>query len=68
MRQLLLILWLGASGLLVVLAIALAYMSVMMGAVHWDWWLALALGAGYLAIGVGCFWMCWRAYRLLRSR
>ncbi|HET6156864.1 MAG TPA: hypothetical protein VFE34_00835 [Dongiaceae bacterium] len=66
MRKLLLILWLAASVLLLLLAIVLGYMSLMMGAVHWDWWLSLGLGAGFLAIGGGCFWMCRRAYRLLK--
>jgi hypothetical protein len=67
MRKLLLIAWFGVSALLLLLAIALAYMSLMMGAVHWDWWLSLGLGAGFLALGVGCFWMCRRAYRLLKT-
>jgi len=68
MRQLLLVLWFGASCLLLILAVALSYMSVMMGAVHWDWWLALGLGASFVAIGAGCLWMCRRAYRLLKAK
>jgi membrane protein YdbS with pleckstrin-like domain len=64
-KRLLLILWLIASALLLLLAVALGYMSLMMGAVHWDWWLSAGLGAGFLAIAVGCFWMCRRAYGLL---
>jgi hypothetical protein len=68
MRRLLQRLWFGASGLLLSASLALAYMSLMMGAVHWDWWLSLGLGVGLLAIAVGCFWMCRRAYRLLKTR
>ncbi len=68
MRKLLLGLWLGVSALLLLLAIALAYMSVMMGAVHWDWPVSLGLGAAFLALGAGCFWMCRRAYTLLKAR
>lgn len=67
MKRLLLILWLIASALLL-LAIALSYMSLMMGAVHWDWWLSAGLGIGFLAIAVGSFWMCRRAYGLLNAR
>ena len=67
MKRLLLILWLIASALLL-LAIALSYMSLMMGAVHWDWWLSAGLGIGFLAIAVGSFWMCRRAYGLLDAR
>ena len=67
MRRLLLIICLIASVLLLLLALALGYMSVMMGAVHWDWWLALGLGAFFLAACIGCFWMCRQAYRLLRT-
>ena len=40
---------------------------MMMGAVHWDWWLSLGLGAVFLAVCIGCFWMCRRAYRLLKA-
>ena len=64
-KRLLLILWLIASALLLLLAVALGYMSLMMGAVDWDWWLSAGLGVGFLAIAVGCFWMCRRAYGLL---
>jgi hypothetical protein len=66
-RRLALVLWFGVSALLLLLAIVLAYISMMMGAVHWDWWLSLGLGAGFLALGGGCFWMCRRAYRLLKA-
>ncbi|HEV8390972.1 MAG TPA: hypothetical protein VGQ35_14075 [Dongiaceae bacterium] len=68
MKKLLLIVWFCASALLLLLAIALGYLSVMMGTVHWDWWLAGGLGACFLAIGVCCLWMCRRAYRLLKPR
>lgn len=68
MKRLLLIAWFIASALLVLLTLALAYVSVMMGAVHWDWWLSLGLGACFLAIGAGCFWMCRRSLRLMRRR
>ena len=67
MRRLLLIIWFIASAFLLLLALALSYMSVMMGAVHWDWWLSLGLGAVFLAVCIGCFWMCRRAYRLLKA-
>jgi hypothetical protein len=67
MRSLLLIIWLIASVLLLLLSVALAYMSLMMGAVHWDWWLSLGLGVGLLAIAFGCFWMCRLAWRLLKT-
>jgi hypothetical protein len=43
-------------------------MSLMMGAVHWDWWLSAGLGLGFLAVAVGSFWMCRRAYGLLDAR
>jgi hypothetical protein len=68
MKRLLLTLWLIVSVLLLLLAIALSYMSLMMGAVHWDWWLSAGLGVGLLAVAVGCFWMCRRAYTLLTAR
>ena len=68
MKRLLLILWLFASALLLLLAIALGYMSLMMGAVHWDWWLSAGLGVGFLAIAFACLWMCRRAYGLLNAR
>jgi hypothetical protein len=67
MRRLLPRLWFGASVLLLIATLTLAYMSLMMGAVHWDWWLSLGVGVGLLAIAVGCFWMCRRAYRLLKA-
>ncbi|HEY1384371.1 MAG TPA: hypothetical protein VGF43_12185 [Dongiaceae bacterium] len=67
MKRLALILWFGVSALLLLLAIVLAYISIVMGAVHWDWWLSLGLGAGFLALGGGCFWMCRRGYRLLKA-
>lgn len=67
MRRALLVLWLAVSALLLLLAVALAYMSLMMGAVHWDWWLSSGLGAAFLAVAVGCGWMCRRAYRLLKA-
>jgi hypothetical protein len=67
MRRLGLVLWLIASALLLLLCLALAYMSLMMGAVHWDWWLSLGLGSGLLALSFGCFWMCRRAWRLLKA-
>lgn len=68
MTRLLLIAWLAASGFLLLLSIVLSYMSIMMGAVHWDWWLSLGLGMALLALAAGCFWMCRQAYRLLKSR
>ncbi|WP_119302033.1 hypothetical protein [Dongia deserti] len=67
MNRLLLIVWLATSALLLLLAVALAYMSLMMGAAHWDWWLSFGLGAGLLAIAIGCLWMCRRAWRLLKT-
>ena len=67
MKRLFLICWLVASAALLLLTVGLAYVSVMMGAVHWDWWLSLGLGACFLAIGAGCFWMCLRSLRLLRA-
>ena len=66
MRRLGLLLWLIASALLLLLSLALAYMSLMMGAVHWDWWLSFGLGVVLLAVSSGCFWMCRRAWRLLK--
>lgn len=49
MKRLGLLVWLVASALLLLLCLALAYMSLMLGAVHWDrgcrtdaalrWWL-----------------------------
>ena len=68
MRRLGLLLWLIASVLLLLLCLALAYTSLMMGAVHWDWWLSLGLGFGLIALSFGCFWMCRRAWRLLKVR
>jgi len=67
MKRTLLVLWLITSALLVLLAIALAYMSLMMGAVHWDWWLSCSLGGGFVVLAGGGFWMCRRAFRLLRN-
>lgn len=67
MKRLGLFLWLIVSGLLLLLCLALAYMSMMMGAVHWDWWLSLGLGVGFLALSFGCFWLCRRAWRLLKA-
>ena len=67
MKRLGLVLWLIASALLLLLCLALAYMSLMMGAVHWDWWLSLCLGIGLLALSFGCFWMCRQAWRLLKA-
>ena len=67
MRRLGLFLWLIVSGLLLLLCLALAYMSMMMGAVHWDWWLSLGLGVGFLALSFGCFWLCRRAWRMLKA-
>ena len=67
MRKLLLVLWLIASALLLLFCLALAYMSLMMGTVHWDWWLSLGLGVGLLALAAGCFWMCRRAWRLRKA-
>lgn len=67
MKGLLLLLWLIASALLLLLCLALAYMSLMMGAVHWDWWLSVGLGIVLLAVSFGCFWMCRRAWRLLKA-
>jgi hypothetical protein len=67
MRKLFLILWLIASALLLLVCLALTYMSLMMGAVHWDWWLSLGLGIGLLALSLGCFWMCRRAWRRLKA-
>ena len=60
MKRLLLILWFIVSALLLLLAIALSYMSLMMGAVHWDWWLSAGLGVGFLAIAFACLWVCRR--------
>ena len=67
MKRVGLLLWLVASGLLLLLCLALAYMSLMMGAVHWDMWLSLGLGIGFLALSFGCFWLCRRAWRLLKA-
>jgi hypothetical protein len=67
MRKLLLILWFATSAFLLLAALVLGYMSIMMGAIHWDWWLALGLGLTLLAMAVGCFWMCRLAYRLLKA-
>jgi hypothetical protein len=67
MRRLGLVLWLIAGAVLLLLCLALAYMSLMMGAVHWDWLLSLGLGIGLLALSFGCFWMCRRAWRLLKA-
>ena len=68
MKRLLLILWLFASALLLLLAIALGYVSLMMGAVHWDWWLSAGRGVGFLSIARACIWMCRRSYGLLDAR
>ena len=67
MRKLFLTLWLVLSALLLLLCLVLAYMSLMMGAVHWDWWLSLGSGIGLLALSFGCFWMCRRAWLLLKA-
>jgi hypothetical protein len=67
MQKLLLIIWLVASMLLLLLALVLSYMSMMMGAVHWDWWVSFRIGGVFLAVAAGCFWMCRRAYRLLKA-
>ena len=67
MKRLGLLLWLIASALLLLLCLALAYVSLMMGAVHWDWWLSLGLCFGLLALSFGCSWMCRRAWRLLET-
>ena len=67
MKRLGLLLWLVASALLLLLCLALAYMSLMLGAVHWDHWLSLAIGGGFIAVAMGCFWMCRQAWRLIRA-
>jgi len=67
MRRALLLLWLIASAALLLLTFALAYMSLMMGAVHWDWWLSVGLGVGFLALALGAAWMCRQAYRSLKT-
>jgi hypothetical protein len=67
MKRLGLLLWLIVSALLLLLSLAFAYMSLMMGAVHWDWWLSLGSGIGLLAVAVGALWMCRRAWRLLKT-
>ena len=67
MRRLGLVLWLIASAVLLLLCLALAYMSLMMGAVHWDWWLSVGLGVGFLALALGAAWMCRQAYRSLKT-
>jgi hypothetical protein len=67
MKRLGLLLWLVASALLLLLCLALAYMSLMLGAVHWDQWLSLGIGGGFIAVAMGCFWMCRRAWQLLRT-
>jgi hypothetical protein len=67
MNRLGLLAWLITSALLLLLCLALAYTSLMLGAVHWDGWLSLGLGFALLAMSLGCFWMCRRAWRLLRT-
>jgi hypothetical protein len=67
MKRLGLLLWLIGSGLLLLLCLALAYMSLMMGAVHWDRWLSLGLGIGFLALSFAAFLLCRRAWRLLKA-
>lgn len=67
MRKFLLGLWLIVSAFFMIAAILLSYMSVMMGNLHWDWFISLGLGAIWLAIAFGCFWMSRRALRLLRA-
>ena len=67
MKRLGLLLWFIASALLLLLCLALAYISLMMGAVHWDGWLSLGLGIGLLVLSFGCLWMCRWAWRLLKA-
>ena len=67
MKRLGLLLWLIASALLLLLCVALAYISLMMGAVHWDWWVSLGLGMALFALSFGCFRMCRQAWRLLMA-
>jgi hypothetical protein len=67
MKRLGLLLWLIVSALLLLLCLALAYVSLMMGAVHWDWWLSLGLGIGLLALSFACFLLYRRAWRLLKA-
>ena len=67
MKRLGLLVWLVASALLLLLCLALAYMSLMLGAVHWDRWSSHGLGLALVAISFGCFWMCRRAWRQLRT-
>lgn len=67
MRRLGLLLWLIASAVLLLLCLSLAYLSLMLGAVHWDKWLSLGLGGGLIALAMGCFWMCRMAWRGLRA-
>jgi len=47
--------------------LALAYMSLMLGAVHWDRWLSHGLGLALVAISFGFFWTCRQAWRLIRA-
>lgn len=68
MRRAVLFLWLFASALLLLLTLGLAWMSLMMGAVHWDWWLSAGLGLGFLAFALGAAWMCRQAYRSLKTK
>ncbi|NJO34291.1 MAG: hypothetical protein HC869_15320 [Rhodospirillales bacterium] len=67
MKRLGLLLWLIASALLLLLCLALAYMSLMLGAAHWDQWLSLGIAGGFVAAAMGCLWMCRQALRLLRT-
>ena len=67
MRRVLLLLWLIASAVLLLAAVAFVYVSLMMGAVHWDWWLSVGLGVGFLALALGASWMCRQAYRSLKT-
>ena len=67
MRRALLLLWLIGSAVLLLLTLGLAWVSLMMGAVHWDWWLSLGLGVGFLALALGAAWMCRKAYRSMKT-
>lgn len=67
MRRALLLLWLIGSAVLLLLTLGLAWVSLMMGAVHWDWWLSLGLGVGFLFLALGAAWMCRQAYRAMKA-
>ena len=66
MRGALLLLWLIGSTALLLLTLGLAWICLMMGAVHWDWWLSAGLGVGFLALALGAAWMCRQAYRSMK--